>query len=175
MVTRLKPPALPPPFEEAMRRHDREIMRFILRMTADREDALDLFQETFLRAYRAYPTLDCEEGLRPWLFKIASNLCRNRVRDRMRHARVISYDTSSESLDGIDLAHSRNHSNPGSHDGTLDLKRAIAKLPGKQGQAFVMRKVVGLEYSEIAAALSCSEESARAGVYQAIRKLKELR
>jgi RNA polymerase sigma factor (sigma-70 family) len=71
MVTRAKLPALPPPFEEAMRRHDREIMRFILRMTADREDALDLFQETFLRAYRAYPSLDSDDGLRPWLFKIA--------------------------------------------------------------------------------------------------------
>lgn len=172
MVTRLKPPALPPPFEEAMRRHDREIMRFLVRMTADREDALDLFQETFLRAYRAYPGLDCENGLRPWLFKIASNLCRNRVRDRARHSRVISHEVSSESLDGIN-PQSRNHA--AAHDGTLDLKRAIAKLPGKQGQAFVMRKIVGLDYSEIAAALSCSEESARAGVYQALRKLKELR
>jgi RNA polymerase sigma-70 factor (ECF subfamily) len=172
MVTRAKLPALPPPFEEAMRRHDREIMRFILRMTADREDALDLFQETFLRAYRAYPSLDSDDGLRPWLFKIASNLCRNRARDRVRHSRVISHEVDSESLDTTGLAQFRNHS---SHDGTLDLKRAIANLPGKQGQAFVMRKVVGLEYSEIAAALSCSEDSARAGVYQALRKLKELR
>lgn len=154
-----------------MRRHDREIMRFLVRMTRDREDALDLFQETFLRAYRAYPELDGEAGLRPWLFKIAANLCRNRARDRVRHSRVIAPDADAESLDAV----SPRHLNNGAPDGVLDMRRAIAHLPGKQGQAFVMRKIVGLEYDEIGAALGCSEESARAGVYQALKKLKELR
>jgi RNA polymerase sigma-70 factor (ECF subfamily) len=174
MTAKPKLLALPPPFEEAIRRHDREIMRFLIRMTSDREDALDLFQETFLRAYRAYPQLDSEAGLRPWLFKIASNLCRNRVRDRGRRSRVISSrESSSESLEGV-ATHS-SHSFQAGPDGAFDLRRAIAGLPGKQGQAFVMRKIVGLEYSEIGAALNCSEESARAGVYQALQKLKELR
>jgi RNA polymerase sigma-70 factor (ECF subfamily) len=143
-------------------------------MTRDREDALDLFQETFLRAYRAYPNLDSEDGLRPWLFKIAANLCRNRARDRARHSRVIAPDADAEMLDTVARHHS-NHANHGAPGGALDLRRAIANLPGKQGQAFVMRKIVGLDYSEIGAALGCSEESARAGVYQALRKLKELR
>jgi RNA polymerase sigma-70 factor, ECF subfamily len=171
MTARTKLPRIPLPFEDAMRRHDREIMRFLVRMTRDQDDALDLFQETFLRAYRAYPDLDSEAGLRPWLFKIAANLCRNRARDRARHSRVIAPDADAEALDGV----SSNHLNHGSPDGALDLRRAIAELPGKQGQAFVMRKVVGLEYAEIGAALGCSEDSARAGVYQALRKLKELR
>jgi RNA polymerase sigma-70 factor (ECF subfamily) len=171
MTARAKMPPLPLPFEDAMRRHDREIMRFLMRMTRDRDDALDLFQETFLRAYRAYPELDSEAGLRPWLFKIAANLCRNRARDRARHSRVIAPEADAELSDALG---SRN-SNHGADAGALDLRRAIANLPGKQGQAFVMRKVVGLEYSEIGAALGCSEDSARAGVYQALRKLKELR
>ncbi len=174
MTARAKSPSIPLPFEDAMRRHDREIMRFLVRMTRDREDALDLFQETFLRAYRAYPNLDSEDGLRPWLFKIAANLCRNRARDRARHSRVIAPDADAEILDTVARHHS-NHTNHGAPGDALDLRRAIASLPGKQGQAFVMRKIVGLEYSEIGAALGCSEESARAGVYQALRKLKELR
>ena len=174
MTARAKSPSIPLPFEDAMRRHDREIMGFLVRMTRDREDALDLFQETFLRAYRAYPQLDSEEGLRPWLFKIAANLCRNRVRDRARHSRVIAPDADAERFDGVAPRYS-NHANHAGLAGALDLRRAIAGLPGKQGQAFVMRKIVGLEYSEIGAALGCSEESARAGVYQALRKLKELR
>ena len=156
-----------------MRRHDREIMRFLMRMTRDRDDALDLFQETFLRAYRAYPELDSEAGLRPWLFKIAANLCRNRARDRARHSRVIAPEADAELSDVF--ASRNSHANHASHDGAMDLRRAIANLPGKQGQAFVMRKIVGLEYAEIGAALGCSEDSARAGVYQALRKLKELR
>ncbi len=174
MKVRAKLPTIPLPFEDAMRRHDREIMRFLVRMTRDREDALDLFQETFLRAYRAYPDLDSEAGLRPWLFKIAANLCRNRARDRARHSRVIAPDADAEVLDAVS-PHHLNHANHAAGDGALDMRRAIAALPGKQGQAFVMRKIVGLDYSEIGAALGCSEESARAGVYQALRKLKELR
>ena len=162
---------LPLPFEEVLRRHEREIMRFLTRMTHDREDALDLFQETFLRAYRAYPKLDSQDGLRPWLFRIASNLCRNRARDMARHSRIIAARAGAESMDGV-ASSSANHSSPG---GALDLKRAIRGLPAKQGQAFVMRKVAGLEYAEIGAALGCSEDSARAGVYQALKKLKELR
>lgn len=155
-----------PEFDEAMRLHEREIMRFIARMAANREDALDLFQETWVRAYRAYPKLDSADGLRPWLFRIASNLCRNRVRDSMRRARVIS-DNGAVHHGSIP------HVNSASPDGVLDLRRAIDALPGKQGQAFIMRKIIGLEYDEIGAALGCSGISARASVYQALKKLRK--
>lgn len=160
---------LPPPFEEAVKRMEREIMRFLVRSTGDRDDAMDLFQETWLRAYRAYPTLQSEDGLRPWVFRIASNLCRNRARDRMRRGRVIS----SESVDETTAASAPRQLNlNGGPEGALHLKRAIARLPGKQGQALMMRKFAGLEYAEIAEALNCSAESARASVYQALKKLR---
>ena len=147
---------------------EREIMRFIMRLTRDREDSLDLFQETWLRAYRAYPTLRSKSGLRPWVFSIAANLCRNRARDRMRRARVIAND-------GRDPAALADRFYPfanSSPDGVISLRRALAALPGKQGKAVIMRKFGGMEYAEIAVALECSPESARASVYQALKKLK---
>jgi RNA polymerase sigma-70 factor (ECF subfamily) len=160
---------LPPPFEEAVKTMEREIMRFLVRSTGDRDDAMDLFQETWLRAYRAYPTLQSEDGLRPWVFRIASNLCRNRARDRMRRGRVIS----NESTDNAALEHrTPKHLNGDGPEGALHLKRSIARLPGKQGQALMMRKFGGLEYAEIGTALECSAESARASVYQALKKLR---
>lgn len=161
---------LPPPFEEAVGRHEREIMRFLLRMTRDREDALDLFQETWLRAYRAYPQLDSEAGLRPWLYRIATNLCRNRARDHARRARVISNGSDPAGADHRPAATVAD-----GHAGTLNIKRAIARLPHKQGQALMMRKFAGMEYEEIGAALECSAESARANVYQALKKLEAIR
>ncbi len=164
-ATKLK---LPPPFEEAVKSHEHEIMRFLLRTTGDREDSLDLFQETWLRAYRAYPTLESEAGLRPWLYRIASNLCRNRARDRMRRARVIA----SDGRDPLADEQRAPAAAQGSPDGVLHLKDVISRLPGKQGRALIMRKFAGLEYGEIATALDCSAESARASVYQALRKLK---
>jgi RNA polymerase sigma-70 factor (ECF subfamily) len=163
---------LPPPFEEALGRHEREIMRFLLRMTRDQNDALDLFQETWLRAYRAYPQLDSEQGLRPWLYRIATNLCRNRARDNIRRARVIS---NGDDPTGSDHRAASAGPAGGGHEGVIHLRRAIAGLPRKQGQALVMRKFAGLEYEEIGAALECSADSARASVYQALKKLKAIR
>ena len=155
---------LPPPFDEAVARYERELMRFLLRTTRDHDDALDLFQETWLRAYRSWPKLESGAGLRPWLYRIATNLCLNRTRDRMRRSRVIGDEE-------IDLERASAGSN-GAHEGVLHLKAAIAQLPHNQREALVMRKFGGLEYAEIAHALSCSAESARAGVYQALKKLK---
>src|SRR6185312_12906754 len=83
---------IPLPFEQIMQRHEREIMRYLLRVSDNREDAADLFQETWLRAYRAYPRLDSENGIRPWLYAIATNLCRNRARDSARRGRVVVPD-----------------------------------------------------------------------------------
>jgi RNA polymerase sigma-70 factor (ECF subfamily) len=154
---------LPPPFDEAVARHERELMRFLLRTTRDQDDALDLYQETWLRAYRAWPKLQSGAGLRPWLYRIASNLSLNRARDRMRRSRVIGDEE-------IDLAQAP--ATNGAHEGVLHLKAAIAQLPHNQREALVMRKFGGLEYAEIATALGCSSESARAGVYQALKKLK---
>jgi RNA polymerase sigma-70 factor (ECF subfamily) len=155
---------LPPPFEEAMRRHEREIMRFIMRSTYDREEALDLFQETWLRAYRAYSQLDSDDGLRPWLYRIASNLCLNRRRDRMRRARVME-EAGRELPPVADPA-------SGGHEDVMHLRAMIERLPRRQREVLMMRKFAGLEYAEIGAALGCSSESARAGVYQALKKLK---
>src|SRR6185437_10428351 len=156
---------LPPPFDETMQRHEREIMRYLLRTTRDREDALDLFQETWLRAYRAYAKLDSAEGIRAWLFRIATNLCLNRVRDQARRARVFA---GTE----LDEQHPLNAVN-GAHERAIDLKKIVGGLPRKQREAMLMRKFAGLEYHEISVALGCSEEAARAGVYQAMKKLKQ--
>ena len=155
---------LPPPFDEVMRLYEREIMRFLLRTTHDREDALDLFQETWLRAYRAYAKLDGRNGIRPWLYRIATNLCLNRARDRARHSRVI-FDS--------ELADVSDHAAPdGGHDRLLQLKATMERLPRKQREAVMMRKFAGLEYDEIATALGCSLEAARADVYQAMKKIR---
>jgi RNA polymerase sigma-70 factor, ECF subfamily len=157
---------LPPPFEETMRRYERAIMHFILRTTRDREDALDLFQETWLRAYRAYPKLAGADGIRPWLYRIATNLCLNRVRDRARRARVIADEEAAEAQPP------RGHGS--SQDGVIQLKTAIDRLPRKQREALILRKFGGLEYDEIGAALGCSNDAARADVYQAVRKIRAM-
>jgi RNA polymerase sigma-70 factor, ECF subfamily len=163
---------VPLPFEEIMQRHQREIMRYLLRLSSNPEDAADLFQETWLRAYRAYPRLEIEASVRPWLYTIASNLWRNRARDSARHARVLVPDV--EGLPPADLIakeHRLDHENEGY--AAVHLRQLIAALPAKQQQALQLRYFAGLDYAEIANVLDCSEDSARANVSQGMGKLKK--
>ncbi len=160
-------PQLPLPFEELMRRHEREIMRFLLRAVGDREDAADLFQETWLRAYRAYPRLAAGAGARPWLYAIAVNLCRNRARDGARRRRVIALPAPEESDGKLNRSVGENDAYA-----AIALRQRIAALPARQREAFYLRYFAGFGYGEIGAALRCSAQAARANVSQAARKLK---
>ncbi len=75
-------------FEQLVTQHHREIYLYIWRLTRGADEAQDLFQETFLRAYRAYARLSADADTRAWLFKIATNLCRNYFRRRKRSLHV---------------------------------------------------------------------------------------
>jgi RNA polymerase sigma-70 factor (ECF subfamily) len=162
---------IPAPFEEIMERHEREIMRYLLRVSGNREDAADLFQETWLRAYRAYPHLESESAVRSWLYTIATNLCRNRARDSGRRARVVLSDKEQlAASERVGKDHRFDHDNEGY--AAVHMRELISTLPAKQQQALHLRYFAGLDYDAIANALGCSEESARANVSQAIRKLK---
>jgi RNA polymerase sigma-70 factor (ECF subfamily) len=161
---------VPVPFEVIMQRHEREIMRYLLRVSGDREDAADLFQETWLRAYAAYPRLEPQSDVRPWLYAIATNLCRNRARDGARRARVIVADSGESSAGrtiGTPLDENEGYA-------AVHMRELISDLPTKQRQALYLRYFAGLGYGEVAVAMDCSEDSARANVSQAMKKLKAM-
>lgn len=164
---------LPVPFEQIMQRHEKEIMRYLLRVAGNRQDAEDLFQETWLRAYRAYPRLEPAHDPRPWLYAIAVNLCRNRARDGARRARVLMADNGKDSAaDRMGKAYRALNENDGY--AAMHMRQLISALPDKQREALHLRYFAGLDYAEIAAAMDCSHESARANVSQAVRKLKSM-
>ena len=155
-----------------MQRHQREIMRYLLRLSSNPEDAADLYQETWLRAYRAYPRLEPADSVRPWLYTIASNLWRNRARDSARSSRVLVPDEKElPAADLIAKDHRLDHENEGY--AAVHLRELITALPEKQKQALHLRYFAGFSYAEIAKAIDCSEESARANVSQAMGKLKK--
>lgn len=164
---------LPLQFEQIMQRHQREIMRYLLSLSGDREDAADLFQETWLRAYRAYPRLRPESDVRPWLYAIAVNLCRNRARDGARRARVmVAEDQDNPAADRIGKPSRSLDENDGY--AAVHLRELVFALPARQREALHLRYFAGLNYVDIAAALDCSQESARANVSHAVRKLKSM-
>ena len=164
---------IPLPFEQIMQRHEREILRYLLRVSGNGADAADLFQETWLRAYRAYPRLEPASEVRPWLYAIAVNLCRNRARDGARRARVIvSVEEKNSAAERIEHAHRGFSENEGY--AAVRMRELISSLPPKQRETLYLRYFAGLDYAEIAAAMDCSEQGARANVSQAIRKIKSM-
>ncbi len=155
-------------FDAVVAAHHAEIRRYLLRTVARATDADDLSQETFLRAFRAHRALPRGANVRAWLFAIATNLSRNHFRAQGRRRRAYAA-----------VALVRSETARGGPDGeavtgeALDrIERVIAGLPSKQRLAFIMRKMHDLEYAAIGASLRCSEESARAHVFQALRKIR---
>jgi RNA polymerase sigma factor (sigma-70 family) len=124
-----------------------------------------------LRAYLAYSRLDSDSDVRPWLYAIATNLCRNRARDFARRVRVVMPDNEElPAADTIAKNHRFDHENEGY--AAVHMRELISDLPTKQQRALHLRYFAGLGYAAIASALGCSEDSARANVSQAVRKLK---
>jgi RNA polymerase sigma-70 factor, ECF subfamily len=144
-------------FGQLLERYERELFAYAIRLSGQRADAEDLFQDTFLAAFRGWPP-PRRGNERAWLYRIATN----RAIDRERRAkRVVA------NVDDLALAA------PERGDATLlDLAGAIRTLPAGQRAAFVLRKVQGLGYAEIAVALECSQEAARGRVSEALKKVK---
>jgi RNA polymerase sigma-70 factor (ECF subfamily) len=162
------------PFAEVVSLHQKAVYGYLLRFTRNPHDAQDLFQDTFLRAHRAYAALPAEVDLRAWLMRIAINLTKNFVRDRQRRSRVLV----EENLDNA-LVEERQPA-ASMHTEGIMISREVARkllatidtLPFHQRAALVQRQFEGLDYQAIATNLNCSQESARAHVYQALRKLR---
>jgi RNA polymerase sigma factor (sigma-70 family) len=154
-----------PRFETLIERHHDELYRYLWRMLQDTTlDAQDMVQETFIRAYQAYPRLRADSNCRAWLYKIATN-CAYTALKRARREVALDDDFTADGLPSPDETAAQNM--------VLDAARqVIERLPVKQRAAVIMRHVQGFEYDEIAQALDCSEESARAHVSLAVRRLR---
>ncbi len=164
-----------PSFTEVLTLHQKRVYGYLLRFTRNPHDAQDLFQETFLRAHRAYAALPVDADLHAWLMRIAVNLTKNYVRDRQRRARVLVDEEKGHELRGaLDLADAGGdtESTMISRETARTLLATIETLPFHQRAALVQRQFEGLDYLAIATNLRCSQESARAHVYQALRKLR---
>jgi RNA polymerase sigma-70 factor, ECF subfamily len=143
-------------FGELLERHEREIFAYALRLTGSRADAEDLYQDTFLAAFRAWPP-PRRDNERAWLYRIATNKHIDGARKQKRLVRMADLRLAAPDRDGITV---------------MDLANAVRVLPAGQRAAFVLRAVEGRPYREVAAALECSEEAARARVSEAMRKVR---
>jgi RNA polymerase sigma factor (sigma-70 family) len=153
-----------PPFQTLLDSHGRDVHRFLIANVGP-VDADDCWQETWLSALRAYPSLKDATNLRAWLFTIANRKAIDHVRARGRHAVPVA---EAAALAGADPA-------PIAADALLDeeLWASVSGLPDKQRTAVTLRFLADSAYAEIGEVMGTSEEAARRNVHEALKRLRK--
>jgi len=137
-----------PAFETLLNRHKNPLFTFLLRLTGDKDRAEDLFQETFLRVLKALPKYKDQGIFRHWLFRIANNVARDAGRrDTARLKRVVTDDDSVQ----IAVSHQIRPDEAAENTDLFEqVEQALANLPDKQREVFLLRVHSGMRFREIA-------------------------
>lgn len=168
-------------FDELVLRHQRQAVAVSYRLLGNINDALEVTQDAFLKAYRSLGTLQKPEAFAGWVMRIVSNLSLN-----FRRGRKLRSQLPLDDLLGKQEGDARS---PGSQWMGLDndparvlsghelgerLTAALQQLPDKQRQAIVLFTIEQLPQKEVAEILECSVEAVKWHVFQGRKKLKEL-
>lgn len=153
-------------FSELVRRHSRPLAMMILRMVRDEEDAKDISQAVFLKAFEGLSRFKMASSFKTWLYRIAMNA----VTDHLRKRRPVPDSDLVDQL--VDPARSPGEQmDRGAH--LRRLREAIEDLPEKQRLTLQLRIYEEMDYKEIASILGGSAGSARGNFFQAAKTLRE--
>jgi RNA polymerase sigma-70 factor (ECF subfamily) len=167
-------------FALLLHRYRTPLVNFLYRMVRNREQAEDLAQEVFIRVYRARADYVPSAKFTTWLFRIATNLALNSVRDTRHQRMEVSLDApvTVDSEDGdqrpVDVA----EKNPNIEEHLVQeaerdmIRHAIDKLPEKQRAAVLLHKYQELDYGEISKILQCSESALKSLLFRAYETLR---
>jgi RNA polymerase sigma-70 factor (ECF subfamily) len=160
-------------FNQLILRWERPIYALAYRVIGREEDARDVCQETFLRAFRALRGFKGQAKFSSWLYRIALNLCRDWIR-RERRAPVAQ---APEGVDLLDLAAEREPSESietlvARHEMSRAVAKAMALLPEEQRTAIILKEYHGLTFQEIADLLDCPLSTVKTRLYQGLSVLR---
>jgi RNA polymerase sigma-70 factor (ECF subfamily) len=154
-------------FEGLYRQHADRLYNLVYRMAGGTE-ADDLLQDVFLQAYRKLGSYKGESSLGTWLYRLAMNLCLDRLRSRQSKMAGMT-----DSLDDERSAPAVSPERPAdAHASRLDLEQAIETLPPSYRAAFVLHDVEGYQHDEVARLLGIAEGSSKSLLHKARMKLR---
>jgi len=151
------------------------LVNFLFRMVRDTATAEDLAQEVFLRVYRARKQYSPSAKFTTWLFRIATNLALNSVRDNRHRQMEVSLDAPVEEDESPVQVPARVmpiDEHMVERDRAQIIRRAIAALPEKQRVAVLLHKYEEMDYGEIAKILDCSESALKSLLFRAYETLR---
>lgn len=169
----------PGAFTEVVRVHKDRVYNVVYRIVGNHEDALEVAQEVFVRAHDGLASFRGEATISTWLFRIAANLARNRVRDAHRRGRdkATSLEALEESAPGVAAEASATRGGPDqaamAGETEAALQACLDELPEPCRTAFVLRVMEDLSYDEIAQAMECPRGTVKSRLNQARRMLRE--
>ena len=159
-------------FEVFVNKYMKDAYFIALGLVGNREDALDLSQEAFVRAYRNIKQVKPGRGFFPWFYQILKNLCISHLR-RRKHRLAGSLD-----VEGCPEPASTDDFSPDAVVGKDELKKevwqAIGKLEPKHREVIVLRHFRNMSYEQIAKALFCNKGTVTSRLYYARKRLQEL-
>ena len=155
-------------FDVLVERHRRQVYQVCYRFVNNHEDASDLAQDAFLRAYRALHTFKGNSAFSTWLYRVAINVCLNRVSAKQAPTEPLDQrehqDVRGELPDREVLRQEQ----------AATVRAAIARLPKKQRATMILRMYHELPHDEIAAILGSSVGAVKANFFHALANLKKL-
>lgn len=155
-------------FDLIVERHRRVVYQVCYRFVANHEDASELSQEVFLRAFRGLKNFKGQAAIGTWLHRIAVNVCLNRIAVKAPRFEPVEaqqhVDSAAESPADRILRDER----------AARVRAAVARLPKKQRAALILRTWHELPHQEVARLLGTSVGAAKANVFHALQNLKKL-
>ena len=160
-------------FEKLVTAYEKNVYSLALRMVGDPEDAADMTQETFIKAYRALSSFRGDSKFSSWLYRIASNVCLDFLRSRSRHPQVSLSTVDEDDRATFELPDMRQ--NPEEQLmkklGMEAVRRGLEQLPEQQRQILVLRELGGLSYAELAQTLGLEEGTVKSRIFRARKRL----
>lgn len=160
-------------FEELVLKYEKTVYNLALRMVGDRDDASDMTQEAFIKAYGSLSSFRGDSKFSVWIYRITTNVCLDFLRSKSRKQQVsltVSDDDEDAQLDIPDPS-----SDPEQQlmqkMSMQSVEEGLKTLPDKQRQILVMRELGGMSYAEIGKALSLEEGTVKSRIFRARKRL----
>jgi RNA polymerase sigma-70 factor, ECF subfamily len=154
-------------FDEVVLKHQKALYSMLYRMVSDADDAADILQKTFVKAFTGIRGFERRSSFRTWLYQIAINLAKNLYRDRSRAGKVSLDDViirrDPKTLESLIKKESRDR-----------LYKALTALPEKQRLTVMLRIQEQKTFDEIAGIMKCSVGTSKANYHHGVQKLKTM-
>ena len=161
-------------YEALVREYEKNVYNLALRMTGNSEDAYDMSQEAFLKAYNSLPSFRGDSKFSVWLYRIVSNVCLDFLRSRTRKP-TVSLSTENDEGEEVELDIADEEQTP---EKELDRKltrdavqRGLKSLPAEHREILLLREIQGLSYEEISEALGLEVGTVKSRIFRARKKL----